>query len=160
MMQRTVLACLLALALVACATPPTPFAAAGPQGIGYSELRIEQNRYRVTWRGTDHPGAPGEDLALLRAADLALANGYDWFRVVSRNDTAAQSRGPTLSLGTGGADYGRHSAVGLGIGTSFNLGGPPLRAVTLEVLMEKGTPPHEAGAYDAHDAAKTIRGRI
>lgn len=159
-MQRTVLVSLLALALAACTTAPTPFAAAdGARGVGYSELRIEQNRYRVTWRGTDHPNAPGEDMALLRAADLALANGYDWFRVVSRNDRA-ESRGPTLSLGTGGADYGRHSAVGVGLGTSFDLGGPPLRTVTLEVLMEKGAPPHEVGAYDAHDAAKTIRGRI
>jgi len=29
---------------------------------------VVENRYRVTWRGSDHPGAPGEDLVLLRAA--------------------------------------------------------------------------------------------
>jgi len=43
---------------------------------------------------------------------------------------------------------------------SFDLGGPPLRAVNLEELMEKGTPHHESGTYDAHGAAKIIRGRI
>lgn len=160
-MQKLVLASLLALGLVACANAPTAFEAAQkPGGVGYSEQKIEQNRYRVTWRGTDHPGAPAEDLALLRAADLALAQGYDWFRVVRRTDDVEDSRGPTVSIGSGGREFGRHSAVGVGIGTSFDIGGPPLRSVTLEVLMEKGTPPHEPQVYDAHDAAKTIRARI
>jgi hypothetical protein len=160
-MKQPVLASLLVLGLAACATAPTPFAPAhGSQQLGYSELRIETNRYRVVYRGTDHPGAPAEDLALLRAADLTLAQGYDWFRVVTRSDTADASRGPTVSFGSGGAEFGRHSAVGVGIGTSFDISGPPLRNVTLEVVMEKGTTPHDPGVYDAHDAAKTIRQRL
>jgi hypothetical protein len=159
-MQKPVLAALLALGLVACASPPTPFEPAqGPKQLGYSELKIETNRYRVVYRGTDHPGAPAEDLALLHAADLTLAQGYDWFRVTSRSDTRQQN-GPTLSLGGGGTEFGRHSAVGVGVGTSFDLGGAPLRSVTLEVVMEKGAPPHQPDAYDAHDAAKTIRARL
>lgn len=159
-MKTLALIGLMALALTACASAPTPFApATGPNQLGYSELKIETNRYRVVYHGTDHPGVPAEDLALLRAADLTLAQGYDWFRVANRSATR-DSSGSMVSFGTGGAEFGRHSAIGLGLGTSFDIGGSPLRSVALEVVMEKGTPPHEPDAYDAHDAAKTIRARL
>lgn len=163
MMKRLVVIPLFVLGLTACQTAPTAFApAATPQGLGYADYRIEQNRYRITWRGTNHPAAPAEDLALLRAADIAQAQGYDWFRVVSRSDAYQRSNAPTVSVGTGGVNYGRHSGVGLSLGTSFQLDGGhgPVRTVTLEVLMQKGTPPKERDAYDAADVVRSIRPRV
>ena len=78
-MKRLFLAAAASLALSACATAPTLYQASnGPQAVGYSEYRIEPGRYRITFRGG--PGAPAQqvaDYALLRAADLALAEGYD-----------------------------------------------------------------------------------
>ena len=149
----------LALTLGGCASAPTVFQpAAGPKGVGFSDYPIEQGRYRITYRGG--PGAPAQqvsDYALLRAAELALAGGYDWFRVVERSmHRAGSGGGPRLSVGTGGADFGRRSAVGVGIGTSFDLGGGPALAETIEVLMGKGPKPREADVYDARQVKESI----
>lgn len=162
-MKRLVIAPLIALTLSACETTAgAPYApATGPQAAGFSEIRVEQDRYRVTYRGSarlDH--ARVEDMALLRAADLALAGGYDWFRVVDRFANATAPSGPTISLGTGGATFGRSSSVGLGLGTSFPLGGAGTQAVTLEVQFGRGPKPDDRDAYDAADVSRSIRARL
>ena len=108
-MKRLIIPCLAALALSACATAPTQFQpAARPGGVGFSEMRIEPGRYRVTFQGG--PGAlPAqvEDYALLRAADLAIAEGYDWFRVIDRETRQNGYTGATLGVGIGGMSFGR-----------------------------------------------------
>jgi hypothetical protein len=60
--------------MAACATSPPPYAAAtGPNGAGYSETQIENNRYFVTYRAAGASDAQLlQDYALLRAADLTL----------------------------------------------------------------------------------------
>lgn len=161
MKRLALIAVAASLALGACATQPTVYqAAAGPKAVGYSEYRIEPGRYRITFRGG--PGAPAgyvTDLAIRRAADLALQDGYEWFRVSDRFLQGEADHGPQVSLGVGGGSgswggggyYGHHSgtSVGLGVGTSFNLGGGPAVSATLEVLMGKGPKPQGADIYDA-----------
>ena len=162
-MKRLVIAPLIALFLAACETVPSaPYApATGPQAVGFSEIRLEQDRYRVSYRGSAKlDQARIEDLALLRAADLALANGYDWFRIVDRSSDFAAPRGPTVSLGTGGTSFGGSSAVGLGLGTSFALGGSGTRSVTLEVQFGRGARPNDRDAYDAADVSRSIHERL
>lgn len=150
-----------ALALSACATTPTLYQpAAGPTAVGYSELRIEPGRYRVTFRGG--PGAPPQkvmDYALLRAADLALAEGYEWFRVYDRYVQGEPDRGPRIGLGVGGADYGRRSGVSLGLGTSFSLGGGPSVASSIEVVMGRGERPRGPDVYDARALRRHLGGQ-
>jgi hypothetical protein len=156
-MRRAVFAVLAALSLAACATAPTHYGPAGPSGIGYSELRIEPDRYRVTFQGG--PGAPPEqvqDYALLRAADLALANGFDWFRVTDRTTRATGYSGSSISVGVGGASFGRHSATGVGVGTGFPLGGGPALQASLEVLLGKGPRPPGPDVYDARGVRESI----
>jgi hypothetical protein len=161
-MKRLILTGLAALSLAACATEPTRYQpAAGPNAIGYSEYRIEPGRYRVTFRGGS--GAPPNqvmDYAIVRAADLALAEGYDWFRVSDRfmRATGEGSGGPRISLGVGGMDFGRHSSVGLGVGTGFNLGGQstPASEATIEVFMGKGPKPNGVDVYDARAVRSTL----
>jgi hypothetical protein len=102
------------------------------------------------------------DYALLRAADLTLADGYDWFRVVDRY--AAQSGGgggPQLSVGAGGGSGGYRSGVGVGVGTSFDLSGGPALTQIIEIIMGKGAPPPSAKGevYNAADVRRTIGGR-
>lgn len=158
-MKRRLIPALAALAIAGCATAPTYYQpASGPQAIGYSELRIEPGRYRVTFRGG--PGAPPEqvsDYALLRAADLAIAEGYDWFRVSDRFlRQAAPDQGPRLGLGLGGAEFGRHTGVGMGLGGSFSLGGGASVAATVEVLMGRGAKPSGQDIYDAREVRRAV----
>lgn len=161
-MRRLILPALAALALSACATQPTVYQPAiGPRAVGYSDYRIESDRFRVTFQGG--PGASPQhvsDLALLRAADLAVANGYDWFRVTDRFLQGRPDNGPRVGLGVGGADFGRRSSVGLGLGTSFNLGGGPSVAATLEVMMGKGERPRTPDTYDARSLRQNLAPRV
>lgn len=160
-MKRLVIA-VAALSLAACATAPTLYQpAAGPQAVGYSEYRIEPGRYRVTFRGG--PGAPPQqvmDYALVRAADLAISEGYDWFRVADRFTEGRPDRGPRVGVGVGGGDYGYRSGVSLGVGTTFNLGGGPSLSTTIEVVMGRGERPRGADVYDAKALRRTLGERI
>lgn len=146
------------LPLAGCATGPTIYQpAAGPSSMGFSEYRIEPGRYRVTFRGA--AGAPPEqvsDYAIRRAADLALADGYDWFRVSDRMVRQVGSSGASLGLGVGGASYGRRSGVGLGLGTGIPLGGGPILAATLEVFMGRGPKPPGVDVYDAREIRRSL----
>lgn len=74
-----------ALALAACATP-TPYRAAGPGAYGgYAEQRLESNRYRVTFSGNSVTSREQVEMSLLlRAAELTVQDGYDWFTTVNR----------------------------------------------------------------------------
>ncbi len=154
-MKRIALISLAALSLAACTTPTLYGPAAGPQTSGFTEYRIQDNRYRVTFQGgSGAPRAQVEDYALLRAAELAIRDGYDWFRVIDRSGGMIGSRGPQLSIGGGSMDFGRRSSVGVGIGTSVDLSGGPRLAVTLEVMMGKGARPEEG--YDARSIIRSI----
>lgn len=150
----------LSLALLGgCASAPTLYAArATPAGVGYTEFRLEPGRYRVTFQGG--PGAPVEqvsDYALLRAAELAVRDGYDWFRVSDRvTSSTGAGNGPRLSLGGGSSRHGGRSSVGLGVGTSFNLGPGPAITSSLEVVFGKGAAPRDADIYVAQEIIRSV----
>jgi len=160
-MKRLILPVLAALSLSACATEPTHFQPAARGGaVGFSEMRIEPGRYRVTFQGG--PGAPAaqvEDYVLLRAAQLALAEGYDWFRVTDRRTRQNGYSGSSLSVGVGGMSFGRHSATGASVATGVPLGGGPALVSTVEVLMGKGPRPPEGDVYDARGVQRAISAR-
>jgi hypothetical protein len=160
-MKRLILPALAALTLGACATEPTHFQPSnGPQAVGFSEMRIEPGRYRVTFQGG--PGAPPaqvQDYALLRAANLALADGYDWFRITDRSMRQTGYSGSSLSVGVGGMSFGRHSAVGGGVSTGVPLSGGDSLVTTIEVMMGKGPKPADGDVYDARGVQKAIGAR-
>jgi hypothetical protein len=73
------------LSLAACETGPTPYQPASGSQPGYSETRIENNRYRVTFQGnTSTSRDVVETYMLYRAAELTLQNGFDTFTVAHR----------------------------------------------------------------------------
>ena len=151
-----------ALALSACASLAPYGPQMGPNGQGYAEQRIESNRWRVTYRGVGAPG-PVADMALLRAADLTVQNGFDWFEVTQRwtdgrRDSAGGVR-PSVSIGAGSSRYGRYSSSGVGVGVGLDLSGPQPTSTVLEVVMGSGTRPDRPEAYDARDVQATLRGR-
>jgi hypothetical protein len=150
--------------LAACASTPTYTPAASATAAGYSETRIESNRYAVTYRA---PGAADaalvQDYALLRAADLTLQNGREWFWVDRRSlDDRAGRGGPSIGVGIGGASIGGNSAAGASVGLNFPLGGGGARArsATLEVRFGEGAKPDDPNAYDARAISQNIRARL
>ena len=157
-MKRLVLSALAALSLAACATPTVYQAATGPDAVGYSEYRIEPGRYRVMFRGGSSATARQvQDYALVRAAELTLAEGYDWFRVSDRSMSfTSGGGGPRFSIGVG--SWGRSSGVGMGVGTTFGDsgygGGAPM--ASLEVFMGRGPKPPGLDVYDA----RAVRGSL
>lgn len=148
------------LALAACATAVgTTYAPAGKGGYGYSDTRIEEGRYRITFAG-DGATTPDavEDYALLRAAELALAGGYDWFRVVGRSMDEQEKGGVGIGAGFGGG--GRNVGGGVG-GNLGKVGARKFYTARLEVIFGKGEKPADAqGVYDARSLADSIRARI
>lgn len=147
------------LALSACASlaPYGPQMGAGGQG--YVEQRIESNRFRVTYNGVGAPG-PVADYALLRAAELTLAQGYDWFEVTQRwTDGRPDSAGgvrPSVGVGYGSSRYGGYRSSGVGVGVGLNFSGPSPTSTTLEVVMGDGERPDRPNAYDASDVRDSL----
>jgi hypothetical protein len=76
-----------ALTLSACETA-TPFqpATKAIAGYGYSERRIEDVRWTVSFAGNSVTSRQTvESYMLYRAAQLTLDNGYDWFETLDRH---------------------------------------------------------------------------
>jgi hypothetical protein len=85
-MIRTVILAGMALGLAACATS-TPYQPADRGGYGFSEQRIEAAKYRITFRGNSSTSREIVENGLLyRAAEVTVANGFDYF-VVIESDT-------------------------------------------------------------------------
>jgi hypothetical protein len=96
-----------ALGLAACATPTPyqPYTAAGSASGGYSETRIASDRFRVTFQGnTVTERDQVERYLLYRAAELTIAEGYDWFSLADRN-TERQARSYVVDHDPFGYDY-------------------------------------------------------
>ena len=159
MPRRTILALPVAslaacVALAACAPTPTVYAPAGADagGVGYDQIRIENDRWRVSFNGGPAASpAEVERLALRRAAEITLQHGQDWFRVVDRrlDQTGSQSSpvrlGGGVGLGVGSSGF-RSSGVGLGL--TLSPSDERRTTVTLEILTGGGDPRPD-GAFDA-----------
>jgi hypothetical protein len=141
----------LSATLAACTTPPTVYGpATATDAMGWRTTRIEADRYRVSFRANPDLKPPQvEDLALRRAAEVTLQDGYEWFRVVTRNTELVGGRpnGGT-SVGVGGSTGSFGSGVGVGIG--FDLS-PDTRKyeTSMEILLGRGGRPVDGNTYDA-----------
>ncbi len=152
--MKHALALFAVLSVAACATVgPASYGPADSKGFGYEETRIETDRYRITYRGSgDMPPEQVEDYARLRAGELALANDYDWFRIIGRDISGEQRGGVGIGAGVGGGSYGRRSGVGVGVSSDLGtIGGYEYFTVRMEVLMGSGEPPEDGDYYDARE---------
>jgi hypothetical protein len=165
-MIRAFVAAACALSLTACASLAPYGPQRGPGGQGFSEQRIESDRYRVTYNGVGSPG-PVADLALLRAAELTLEQGYDWFEVTQRYidgrpDSAGSVR-PSVSVGFGSSSgrYGgyRYSGSSTGVGVGLNFSGPSPTSTVLEVRLGRGPQPDRGEVYSAAEVRANLSGR-
>jgi len=159
--MRAMVAALFCLGLAACATPTRYEAAARPGAVGYSEVRIEPGRYRVTFQGGD--GAPAEQIeddVMRRAADIALRDGFDWFEVVDRSgEEQPPHTSSAISIGGGSGGGFSGGGVGVGVGAAFPLSGGPRVSRSVEILCGKGPRPLGGNVYDARDVAASLSTR-
>ncbi len=165
--QLAIIAAAFTLSACASSGPPPYTAASSQSGAGYSETQIESNRYFVTYRAPSSAEVSVlEDYALLRAAEVTLQNGREWFWVDRRtlDQQTSRSSGPSVGVGIGGGSYGGRSGVSGGVGFNIPLGGQSAvqraRSATLEVRFGEGPKPDEANAYDARSISTNLRARL
>ena len=151
-------ACVVALA--GCAAPSSYQPLATGDGYGYSEQRIERNRFRVSFSGNAAtPRETVQDYLLYRAAELTLAEGADYFIVTGRGITPDAHGGGTdtrvgIGIGSGGGGLSVGTGVSIGLGKAS--GGPA--TASAEIVIRKGSKPDGlANAQDAFDARAVRR---
>lgn len=170
-----------ALALSACASV-TPY---GPAGVdsryGYSDIRIDGDRYRVSYAGNSLTSREQVEMGLLlRAAEITLETGNDWFATVDR----ATDRDTRL-VGTPDPFYNRY---GYGWGPTWRYyrggywspwsrwggwndsfwGGRDIDyrqidryEATAEILVNDGRKPaNDANAFDAREVVQNLGPRV
>lgn len=152
--------------LSACATP-TPYApAAATAGYnpGYSDQRLEDNRYRITFAGNDETRRETvENYLLYHAAELTLNSGYDWFQVVNRG-TDQKTRtvdDPMDSFSWRFYRGNRWGAWGWGWDDMDRDSIQYTRyEASAEIVMNKGAKPDDPNAYDAHSVKANLESSI
>ena len=174
---------LVALNACATATPYQPNLAGQAASGGYSEQRIESNRFRVTFSGNSLTSREKvESYLLFRAAELTVAQGYDWFAVADRKtDRQARSYPRTDPFYTSwyGSHFGhfaptwRYYGGGHGwnswhphMGSPFFASRMDVRTIekfeaTAEIVMGRGAkPPDDFTAFAAGAVIENLRPRI
>ena len=151
------------LSLTACATTPAYGPASKEGAMGYASQQIEAGRHRVSY--TDGDAGKARNMALLRAAEITLMEGKDWFEVTSEFADTQQGRssGSSISIGGGTGSYGRSSSVGVGVGFGIPLGGGSSSGKTtavLEIVTGAGPKPDKPTVYDARSVDMNLRGQI
>jgi len=175
----------LCLGLAACetATPYQPNVPGQATSGGYSENRLEPNRWRVNFVGNTMTSRETvEGYLLFRAAELTLQNGDDWFEMVDR-DTERNARTyvepDPLYHPWYGPGFGywrpswRYRTRGFGWHTWDPFWGDPFWAdrvdvttvqnfeATAEIVTHKGAkPPGDPRAFDARAVVDNLRPRI
>jgi len=148
--------------MAACATTPAYGPAKSPSSEGYFSQQIETGRHRISY--TDKDPVRARNMALLRASEVTLLEGKDWFEITSEAEDSDFSgrRGGGTSVSVGGsAGSGGYSGVGVGIGIGFPLGGSGgssgKTTHSLEIVTGAGPKPDKAEAYDARSVDMNLR---
>jgi hypothetical protein len=159
--MKHIFAALLAAPLLAACASTTPYGPAAKDGAkGYTTQQIENDRFRVAY--TDRKADTARDYALLRAAEVTLENGGDWFELTNgytEGDTGRRGGiRPTIGVGGSVGSRGYHGG-GVGIGIGLPVGGSSSGVTeSLEFVIGKGAKPDKTAAYDARSVQASMRG--
>jgi hypothetical protein len=155
------------LGLAACETAPTPYQPASASALGYSEMRIENDRYRINFKGnssTDRDVV--ETYMLYRAAELTLQNGFDTFTVAHREtdkDVRIRSYGGYYGAHWGYPYYWRGGWWdpywgGWGGGPSYSTS--TSYEGNIEIVMGRGPKDDDPNTFDAREVTLNLAGAV
>ena len=167
-MFRVIMCVFAMLSLAACATA-TPYQPAFDGSYGFEESAIENDRYRVSFRGNSLTERETvEDYLLYRAAELTLERGFDHF-VLATRDTESETRtvgSPDLLRSPYGFRYRYYHPV-------FGWYGPydPFhdevnqREITryealAEIVFGRGPAPDTPEAFEAREVIENLGPRV
>jgi hypothetical protein len=173
-LKPVLLATAAALTLSACATA-TPY---GPAGVnsrfGYSDQRVDADRYRVSFAGNSVTSREQVEMALLlRAAEVTAENGFDWFSTVNRatdrdvrlqgipdpfyRDRYSPFWGPSWRYQRGGL----WSPWGDPFGRDFDVREIDRFEASAEIVMGRGAKPAgDPNAFDAREVIQNLGPRV
>lgn len=158
-MRHLVIPLVLAASLAACVSAPTIYGPANGSDRGWSQTRIEQDRFRIRFEaGSDMAFDEVELMALRRAAEVTLEQGGEWFLVSSRN-VEGNDRNPVgVSTGVGISTGSRgYSSRRIGVGLNFDASAGE-KSVSLEILVRSGPRPQDVRVYDAREILANAAG--
>lgn len=114
---------LLSLVYIGCATPYQKDSLMG----GFSETQLNENTFLVNFRGNGYTNRQrARDFTLLRSAELALENGFQYFIVVDSSNYLEQSSYTTPGTATttgniSGTSYGNVYGNSYGYNNNYQL---------------------------------------
>lgn len=168
MFRKTLAAALLASAtlLAACASSgPTPYQPASANySRGYTETKIEDTRYRISFKGnalTERETV--ENYMLYRAAELTLQSGYDTF-TISNRDTDKDKRtryndgfyGPRFSYMYFSPRFGWYGAYDPFWNDSARYQEVTSYEAFAEIVMTKGPKGSDPNSFDARQVSQNL----
>lgn len=153
---RMTRAALVAAALAGC-VGPTPYAPAKTAGgQGFAETLLEPGVYRVRFTGNSVTSqADVETALLLRAAELTLREGGDWFLVID-SGTEADIRRVTVVSHPDDYPYGFYGYGYRGFGSVETREYTRYRAEADIMVMRGAQPAGQAAAHDAKAVAAAL----
>ncbi len=152
MSRLLMLLCVLGLGACATLTPYQPLEGR----YGYSEQKLDSDRYRIVFAGSSAtPRQTVENYLLYRAAEMTVFNGYDHFIVSNASTQAEGDNSPSvgLGIGLGGFRFGGNGGLGIGVNTATGGNSVAWRAQT-DIQIRKGAKP--VAAADAYDAREVM----
>lgn len=163
------IAVLITLTLSACASQPA-YQAAKDNGYGYSETKLTDTQYRVLFKGRGSDTTKAMDYAMLRAAELTLEQGYDWFVVANKETLVDRQRTePTTQVGFS-RRYNQVRECGLvtcrtytspttQFETGIFVGGTQKSQIEsiLDIQLGRGTRPDTTQSFDARQVKANLQ---
>lgn len=161
-MKYVFLTVVTALTLTACATGPSAYGPSYGNDTGFKNTQIQNDRFRISYTGRSEDEA--QNFALLRAAEIALAEGYSHFKVLGGHVSSNGGGSPISSnvgvgIGNGGYRGGTRTNVNLGVGVydvARALEGSKVTE-SIEVILKNGPGTNDPSIYDAQGVKDSIR---
>lgn len=162
-MKYFCLTAMAAITLAACASSgPAAYGPAYGNDTGFKNTKIQQDRFRVSYTGRSEDEA--RDFALLRAAEIALNEGYSHFKVLGGNVSGNGGAAPISShigIGIGSGGYRRGSATHVNLGVGVNdvaraIEGPKVTE-SIEIILKQSAGTNDPSIYDAQGIKDSIR---